>query len=260
MPRVSGIAFEERGTGAVPVICLHGIGGDAGSFAPQLESLGNSMRVISWNMPGYGGSDPMPDMTFARLAEALRDLMDGLGLETAHVMGQSIGGMIAQEFALRFPERVVSLVLIATTPAFGGRDDSFKTEFLKARLAPLDEGKTMAELAPVFVPQIVGPGTSEAAIAAAVRSMAAVPEDSYRSVMNCLVTFNRRDDLLGIGQPTCLIAGSEDQNAPARTMARMAEQIPHAEFHQIDGAGHLVNLEAPEPTNAILRTFFKMNQ
>ncbi len=260
MPRAAGILFEQSGTGDVPLICLHGIGGDAGSFQPQLDELGRSMRVISWNMPGYGGSDPLPEMTFEALAGAVRSFMDALQLETAHIAGQSIGGMIAQEFALRFPERVASLILIATTPAFGGRDEGFKTEFLKARMKPLDEGRTMAELAPEFVPQIVGSKASDAAIAAAIQSMASVPENSYRAVVTCLVTFDRYADTAAIGQPACLIAGAEDRNAPARTMEKMAARMPRGAFHQIEGAGHLVNLEAPDVTNTILKQFLQSNE
>lgn len=260
MLRAAGITYEQNGEGAVPLICLHGIGGNADSFRPQLDELSDCMRVISWNMPGYGGSEPLPKMTFEALAASLATFMNALGLEVAHIAGQSIGGMIAQEFALRFSQRVVSLSLIATTSAFGGRDESFKTEFLKARLKPLDEGRSMADLAPEFVPQIVGSKASDSAIDAAVQSMASVPEESYRSVVTCLVTFNRFADTPAINQAACLIAGSQDRNAPARTMEKMAARMPIAEFHLIEGAGHLVNLEAPEATNAILRHFLQTNK
>ena len=87
--------------------------------------------------------------------------------------------------------------------------------------------------------------------------MAAVPEASYRDIIRCLVTFNRRDDIANITTPTCLIAGSHDQNAPAKTMARMAEKMPAAEYHLVEGAGHLINLEAGAQTNAILREFYE---
>lgn len=199
--RAAGIVYEEAGSGAPALICLHGIGGDAESFRPQLDRLRRRMRVISWNMPGYGGSEPLAETSFAALAGALGAFMDALGLQRAHIAGQSIGGMIAQEFAIRWPQRVASLALIATTSAFGGRDDTFRTEFLKARLAPLDAGRKMADLAPEFVPQIVGPDAPAEAVRSAIRSMAAVPEASYRAVINCLVTFDRRDDITAISCP-----------------------------------------------------------
>ncbi|MEM1048213.1 MAG: alpha/beta hydrolase [Pseudomonadota bacterium] len=258
MKRAADIVYDEAGpiTGrAEPILCLHGIGGDTGSFGPQLTGLSDTYRVLSWAMPGYGGSAPLAETTFETLSAAAIRLMDALEIGKAHLAGQSIGGMIAQDMALRYPDRVASLILIGTTPSFGGRDDTFKTEFLDARLKPLDAGLTMPELAERFVPEIVGPIADAAAIASATRSMAAVPVETYRTIMRCLVTFNRRDDLGDIARPCCLIAGSHDKNAPPRTMEKMAARLPDAVYHLIDGAGHLINLEAPDACNALIRDF-----
>ena len=126
MNQAAGIRYQEAGTGSTPIVCLHGIGGDAASFQPQLDDLADSYRIISWNMPGYGGSVSLEHPTFPKLATALRDFLDTLNIDQAHLCGQSIGGMIAMEMAYLFPERVASLVLIGTTSAFGGRDESFK--------------------------------------------------------------------------------------------------------------------------------------
>ena len=258
MKRAAGLSYLERGAGA-PVICLHGIGGNADSFAPQLDALSGAFRVIAVNLPGYGDSDGVPEggFTFADLAGRIIALADALGLARVHLAGQSIGGMIAIEAALARPERVSSLALIATSAAFGGRDDSFRDAFLAARLKPLDEGLGMADLAARFVPEITGPAAGSAAIGAAIASMAAVPEATYRAIIRCLVTFDRRQDIATLTPPACLIAGAHDRNAPPRSMRRMAERIPRAEYHEIPGAGHLVNLECPGPVNAILQDFFR---
>lgn len=255
MKRAAGIVYDERGAG-VPILCMHGIGGDTGSFGPQLEGLSDAYRVIAWNMPGYGGSDRLEAPTFPGLAARLIEFLDALGIGRAHLCGQSIGGMVAMETASLFPDRVASLVLIGTTSAFGGRDDSFKDAFIAARLGQLDAGKTLPELAESFVHEITGPIASAAALEAARASMAAVPEATYRDIIRCLTTFNRRDDIANFTMPVCLIAGEHDRNAPAKTMAKMAEKIPGAEYHEIKGAGHLINLEAGEETNAILRAFY----
>lgn len=257
MNRAADIVFDEAGQGDPPVICLHGIGGDTESFRPQLDGLSGDRRIIAWNMPGYGGSPLLEATTFKNLASALKSFMNALGIERAHLLGQSVGGMIAIEFALTYPERVASLALIGTTSAFGGRDDSFKDEFIKKRLAPLDAGLTMADVAASLVPEIVGPAAGTEARDSATRSMSAVPEATYRAVMDCLVTFDRRDDINRVRLPCCLIVGSHDRNAPPRTMARMAEKFPQASFHVVEGAGHLTNLEAPAETNAILKTFLE---
>lgn len=253
--KAAGLSYEEAGRGAVPILCLHGIGGDASSFTPQLSGLSDEHRVISVDLPGYGGSDPMVP-SFAALADGIASFIAALGLERAHLCGQSIGGMIAIETACRHGARVASLALIATTSAFGGRDAQFRDAFVKARLEPLDRGRSLADLARDFVPEITGAGAGAEVREAAIASMARVPEPTYRAIIDCLVTFDRRVEIADLPQPACLIAGSEDRNAPARTMARMAERMGAA-FHEIDGAGHLVNLEAAEATNRILRDFYR---
>lgn len=261
MQQVAGITYdaaggdEETGAGSAPAICLHGIGGDTESFRPQLDGLSTTRRILAWNMPGYGGSAALEDPTFETLSIALAGFMDALAIEHAHIVGQSIGGMIAQDFALRYPDRTASLVLIGTTPAFGGRDDSFKDAFLAARLGPLDAGKTMQELAAASAPDIVGPMATPDVIRSVETSMAGVPVDTYRGILKCLVTFNMRAEQERLRLPTCLIAGSHDRNAPAATMEKMAARLPDARYHLIEGAGHMINLEAPEETNKIIEDF-----
>lgn len=252
MPVVAGIDYEEAGAGPA-VIALHGIGGGAASFVEQMGAL--PARVIAWHMPGYRESPP-DELTFENLSARLSGLMDALGLERAHLLGHSIGGMVAQDFACRWPERTASLALIGTTPSFGGRDPSFAETFLKDRLAPLDRGQSMAEMAAESAPAICGPGAAPAVIEAVAGPMAKVPEATWRAILKCLTTFNRRDDLGLMTMPACLIAGSEDRNAPARTMEKMATAMPDAEYHLIEGAGHMINQEAPEEVNRILTAFY----
>ena len=255
--RVAGLNIWQSGADMVgpPVLCLHGIGGDRTSFADQLGQLGGR-RVIAWNMPGYGGSDPLMQMDFAALSGAVVTLLDALGIATVHLVGQSIGGMIAQEVAIRSSDRVASLGLIATTPAFGGRDDSFRQAFVAARLGPLDAGADMATLAQQAIPAIIGPAASAEMRQLAIAAMGRIDETAFRQVVSCLVTFNRRADQHRISQPCCLIAGSHDTNSPARVMAKMADGLANATFHIVDQAGHLVNSECPEIVNAILTAFF----
>ena len=255
MNRAVGIVYDDRGSGAVPIVCLHGIGGNTDSFREQLTGLSDQHRVIAWNMPGYGGSDMIDPLTFPELTAKLVEFLQALGIAKAHLAGQSIGGMVALEAACLYPEMVATLTMIGATSAFGGRDDSFKDQFIAARLEPLDAGMTIAELADKFVPEIVGPIASASAITCAKGSMAAVPQETYREIIRCLVTFNRRADIETLPMPVCLIAGEVDQNSPAKTMARMAEKIPNAEYHEIKGAGHLINLEAGDITNVILSKF-----
>ena len=267
----AGIEYELSGEGQ-PVLCLHGIGGGIESFRPQLEAATGltsdssdsgsastalkGVQVLAWNMPGYGASDTGDwPPTFMSLSASLGDFIETLNLGPICLIGHSIGGMLALEHALRRPEQVTSLVLIGTTPSFGGRDDTFKETFLNARLAPLDAGMNMAEMARQAAPQLVGPTTSKETIESIERPMAEVSERTWRGILECLVTFNRRDDLERVTQPCCLIAGGYDANASARTMERMAERLPNSDFHLIKRTGHMIHQEAPMEVNSIISNF-----
>lgn len=257
MIHAAGVAYLESGQGGVPLICLHGIGGKAESFRPQLDGLGSQAHILSWDMPGYGGSEPVSPVDFEILSEKLEHFLQVKGFDRVHLVGHSIGGMIALDYALRSPERVSSLILIATTSAFGGRDPEFKDRFLEQRLGALEAGGSMRQAAEQLVPEIVGSSASSAVINEATAWMADVPVDAYRAILECLVTFDRRDDISNINCPACLIAGGEDRTAPARTMERMATRMRDAEFHVIEKAGHLVNDEEPGQTNRIISEFLR---
>ena len=259
----AGISFLAGGdpdnkTGALALVCLHGIGGDATSFRAQIDGLaGPDQPVLSWDMPGYGGSAPLAAMDFAALCERLCAALDALGMVRVVIAGQSIGGMIAQEMAIRHPDRVAGLVLIATVPGFGGRDDSFRNAFLAARLAPLDQGTGMAALATEAIPAVLGPAADSTIRDEAVTAMAAIPEAAYRQVLTTLVTFNRREDQHLITCPCLLIAGGKDDNSPARVMEKMADRLPDAALLMIENAGHLVNSEAFEDCNSAISAFLQ---
>jgi len=234
---------------------LHGVGCDHLSWLPQLRSFGAAWRAIAWDMPGYGASPSLPAMTFPALAEALVVLFDGLGLDRVHLVGHSIGGMIAQELAATRPERLRTLVLSATSPAFGRPDGDWQQEFVRRRLAPIEAGRSMAEIAREAVPGLVGPGAADAGVALAVASMGLVPPESFAAAIRMIVGFDRRDALSRIAVPTLVLAGGADTNAPAAMMEKMAARIPGARYVCLDAVGHLANLEAPDRFDAAVMGF-----
>lgn len=240
---------------APTLMLLHGIGADSRMFTPVIDRLYDHAVVSFWLLPGYGAKPLDGPLTFPGLAAALAADFDKLGVKRTVLLGHSIGGMLALEFAATFPERVRALILSATTPAFGSRDGSFQREFLKARLGPLDAGHTMAELAREAAPRLVGSGAAPETVAELTRLMAAVPDATFRAALACLVTFDRRADLANIRVPTLLVAGEEDTNAPLKTMTRMAEAIANARLEVLAGIGHLAPLECPDRYAAIVRRF-----
>ena len=113
------------------------------------------------------------------------------------------------------------------------------------------------ELAKSFVPSILSSSASQKVVEHAIKSMEKVPEETYKKVLECLVTFNRYNEFPLIKIPCCLIAGSEDNNSPSKTMLKMSKKLSGSEFYNIENTGHLVNLEAPEKTNNIIIDFLK---
>ncbi|MFT6879054.1 MAG: 3-oxoadipate enol-lactonase, partial [Granulosicoccus sp.] len=81
------------------------------------------------------------------------------------------------------------------------------------------------------------------------------PINTYRQILKCLITFNRREEFANIQCPVCLIAGSEDTNAPAITMKKMSDKLPDSEYHELQGGGHLVNIEMSDHSNRIICQF-----
>lgn len=241
-----------------PLVLLHGVGTDHRAFRPQSIRLACRYRTLAWDMPGYGCSPPIEPMDWHGLADALARMLDRAGIETAHVLGHSIGGMVAQVFAVRHASRVRSLVLSATSPAFGRPDGEWQREFVRQRLAPLETGKKMADLAEATVEGLMGPKAGASARAFARDCVGEVPVAAFAAAIRLIVTFDGRSDLARIACPTLLLAGSHDTNAPASMMEKMSLKIPGAQFRTLPDCGHLANLEDPDAFDAAVLTFLDL--
>ena len=249
------IGYEALGPRDAPaLVFLHGIGGGAMAWRPQLEAFAQDFHAVAWDMPGYGASTPLRAVTFRALAAALRRFLDALELRNPVIVGHSIGGMVLQRF-LADGGGARAAVLSGTSPAFGRPDGDWQRAFIQARLGPLDAGRTMPELAPGIVRSLVGHGADARGRALAEAAMARVPEAIYRAMMLALLGFDMRAELSRIAVPCLVLAGEADTNAPAPMMEKMAARIPGAVFRSLAGAGHLANLERPEAFNGALRDF-----
>ena len=243
--------------GLRPLVFLHGIGGAARAWRGQLEVFGESYRAMAWDMPGYGGSSPLARVSIASLAEALQDFLQQVAAVRPVLVGHSIGGMIVQQWLVNNPDGASAVVLAQTSPAFGKADGDWQKSFIEARLGPLDRGESMASLAPNLVKELVGDDPDVEGMRIARECMASVPEASYRASMLALLGFDQRQALKDIRVPTLVLSGTKDKNAPAPMMAKMASFIPSATYVELEGAGHLVNLERPRAFNAALDQFLK---
>ncbi len=246
----------EKGDGDV-ILFLHGVGGGAYSWMPQLNSFSLKYKAAAWNMPGYGKSTWNGDMKFTILADALLLLLDDRGWERVHLVGHSMGGMVAQEFSVNNQDRLLSLTLSATSPAFGNPDGDFQKKFVDARLAPLNNGSTMADLAEELVVTMMSPDADPHGKQLAFDCMSDVSTETYRAAIKCIVSFEQRKNLPHIKVPTLVISGEKDTNAPASMMEKMSTKIPNSRYVCLPGLGHLANLEDPLAFDAALSDFIR---
>lgn len=251
-----GICYLSGGQG-VPVVFLHGIGGAARQFRAQLRHVGRQRRAVAWDMPGYGGSTPLPRVTMDTLAAALGGFIAALGLDRPVLVGHSIGGMVVQRLLAEAPHAARAVVLAQTSAAFGGRDPAWADQFIRDRLGPLDRGHRLEDMAPAMVAGLVGDEPDPDGVALAQDCIARAPAPAYRSTVRAMLGFDLRDALPRIAVPTLVLSGTKDLNAPAAAMQRMAARVPGARYVALEGVGHLAHLEQPARFNAALDTFLQ---
>ncbi len=251
------IAWREAGDGP-PVLFLHGLGGTRFAWEPQLEGLSDRYRCIAWDMPGYGDSDPLPELTFPAIADAIAMLLDQLDIERTHIVGLSFGGQQAIHFALRHADRLDRLVLADTSHRFGD-DGTDPDEWKRLRLDALDAGLTPADIAESVIDSIVAPtftGLERDRVLDAFRQISSA---GLRASIECLPTHDVTERLCEIAAPTLVIVGELDQETPLNYAEILAENIPNARLVIIDGVGHLTPAEAPAAFNQLVAGFLGQN-
>jgi pimeloyl-ACP methyl ester carboxylesterase len=217
-------------------------------------------------MPGYGDSPLSGPLSFASLAASLEQMLVAAHVKKEVLVGHSMGGMVALQAWTHCPQRIAGLVIAASSPAFGQQEGDFQQQFVAQRLAPLNAGKTMAQVANRLVPSMVAPNALPvdaalqdypAGLALAHACMSAVPPDTYRASLQALVTFEQRAALPSIAVPTLCLAGEHDTTAPPEVLRRMAQKIPGAHYECIPGVGHLMGFEQEAPFHQAILNFVR---
>lgn len=239
------------------VVMLHGIGADSRLWEPQRATFAaRGYHPVALDFPGYGSRPPAESLDFEGLAADVEAAIAECGPGPVVLLGHSMGGMVAQTLLRRRPGAYAAAILCATSPAFGNPSGEFQQAFVAARLKPLDEGRSMADMAEENFAHLTGPkGAGTPWRDHAIAVLGATPSPTFRAAVRCLVTFDERAALGAIRIPVLCLAGEADTNAPAPVMERMAGRIPGAEYRCMAGIGHLPNIEAPEAFNAIILDF-----
>jgi len=257
MPKVRvrdiDLFYLEAGEGE-PLVLIMGFGGDHLGWGFQVPAFAERYRVIVFDNRGAGQTDvPEAPWTIRTMADDTVGLLDVLGIERAHVCGVSMGGMIAQEIALRHPDRVRALVLGCTTPG-GERAVPAAPEtlaFFQRR------GEMPAEEAVwASVPYNYGPATrrdhgERIAQDIVQRLRFPIEPEPYRAQLAAALGHDAHDRLAQIGVPTLVVHGAEDVMVMPANGRLLAEAIPGAELIEAPGAGHLYVTDAPELDRAV---------
>jgi 3-oxoadipate enol-lactonase len=238
------------------VVFIHGIGGAARIWQAQLTTFcAAGCSCMAVNLPGYGGRRPIQEVTFENLAADVEATIASNGFKQPALIGHSLGGMIAQTMLRRRPDAYRAAILCCTSPAFGNPAGNFQKKFVADRLGPIVAGRTMTDLAPSIVDEIIGPMADATARTRAIEIMGATPDDTYSAAIRCIIRFDERGNLANIRIPVLCLAGEHDRNAPPPMMERMATKIPGARYVCLPGVGHLPNLEAPKAFDAAVLEF-----
>lgn len=250
----AGIAYWRRaGTGRC-LVCLHGIGSNAGSFLPMLPHLPGDWDVIAWNAPGYGDSAPLARdwPVEADYAAALLGFLDALGLDRVTLLGHSLGTLMGARFAADHPERVDELLLGACAAGHGCTPGSALSEPTAARIAELETMGPRA-FAEKRAPRLVAqPEDRPGALANVTDAMAAVRMPGYGQAVRMLASGRLADSLRAVTCPAHVFWGTGDVVTPRPQSERAAEALGGVPINEIQGAGHALHVETPAEFSAAL--------
>jgi pimeloyl-ACP methyl ester carboxylesterase len=257
-----GVRLRLRDTGprdAPALILLHGFGASLETWEPWAERLSSRYRVIRFDIPGFGltGPDPTGDYTDARGVRIIEALMDRLGLKTATIIGNSLGGKLAWMFAAAHQERTARLVLISPDGfASPGFDYDKKPDVpLMVRLLPYVLPRPLLRMS--LEPAYADPKKLTEATVTRYRDMMLAPGDRTAMIarMRQVMLHDPIPTLQSIKAPTLLLWGEQDGMIPFDNAADYLRALPHATLVRLPKLGHVPFEEAPEESLKPLLAF-----
>jgi len=247
MPRVwSGtvtLNYAQEGQGT-DLVLIHGLGADLHIWDNDVAVFARHHRVLRPDVRGFGASDkPLGPYSPAMFACDLAGLFDACAVESAHVLGISMGGVIAQRLALDFPARVRSLVLVSTSSEVGQKSiaawqrlaDRIERDGFDAQTA--DASRAFAPAFAARHPEIV---------ADLGQRNAACDPQGYAAAARAVSDYNWTAELPRLAAPTLILQGLDDQLTPPGGAVKMSRALPQARLLMIAGAGHNLPIERPD--------------
>ncbi len=253
MSAVKLFCADSGGAGAA-VVLAHTIGCDHRMWEHLAARLAPRHRVLAFDARGHGRSPVAPrPYGLADLADDAARLLDRLGIERAHWVGLSMGGMVGQAFALAYPERLGKLVLANTTSSYGpeGRSN------WQARIRMVEQGG-LAAIRDMVAARYFSEAfrlKNRAVVEKVMARFVETPGQGYLGCCDAIAELDLLEQLPRIAAPTLVIAGELDAGTPPAMSQAIAERIPGARLAVIPGAAHLSAVENPEAFAAEVERF-----
>ena len=268
MPKVKvgdiNMYYKIHGEGE-PLVLITGLSGDTTGWALQIPMFSKKYQVICFDNRGGGRTDA-PDVPYSyeMMADDTAGLLNTLGIEKAHILGASMGGAIAQEFAIKYPQRVRGLILSTT---WAGQSNFLGGNVLKTWDRMAQEGVSPETLIREQLSWLCTDKffENEKQVNLTVKMVLSNPHPQPAHALARLVAaaweFDMRDRLGQITAPTLVLVGKEDILVPVKFSEELARGIPNAELVVLEGGGHLFMVEISDKFNqAVLDFLAKVEQ
>ena len=234
--------------GQPPVILLHPVGLDLTYWGLQIDALCDHYDVVAFDLPGQGKSPGTPaDWSISQAVSVLRQVVESTGSPTAHIVGLSVGGIIAQAFAVAHSDAVCSLTLISTAPTFSEEGRGA----MRKRAANVRAGGMQAVLRECLERWFTSVTVSRRPdlIDRVTKTLLADDPEVHGAMWDMISAFEIVADLHRIDAPTLILTGELDRSSPPSSARVLHEGITHSELHILPSFSHMLPLEAPTIVN-----------
>lgn len=250
------VHFRNDGQGDQTLLFSSSLGSSLAMWDAQARQLSEDFRVLRYDHPGHGQSDPAGDAHDATqfIADVLA-VMDAAGVEKVHFVGLSLGGMVGQLLACQNPERLSSLTLCATAGRLSPPEawEDRASIALEQGLTPLVGVSRERWFTPGFVQQF--PEVVEASLT----DLARTHPPSYAACCRFIRDFDIRDQVQRLTTPTLMIAGQQDPATPPTLLEQLHQNVPGSRLAVIQPAAHMLNIERATEVSSLIHGFARAN-
>lgn len=244
--------YELTGEGE-PLLLIHGLGSSTRDWEYQVPSFSQKYQVITIDLRGHGKTDkPKGPYSMQMFANDIAELLKTIGISSTHILGISLGGGIAFQFAVDYPDLVKSLIIV--NAGIEIPTDSFKMKLEAFKRTSIVKLVGMKKMGQVLAPRLFIKPEQEELRQKLIERWQENDKKAYLSAMRALIGWSIRDQLDKIKCPT-LIIGSDQDYAPSSIKEEYTALLPNAKFIEIRDARHAVAIEKPEEFNEIVMNF-----